>query len=123
MLKNHIKIAWRNIVKNKSMFSINIAGLAIGIASYLIIMLFVIDELSYDRFNEKADEIVRVVFRAKINGEEIKEAIVMPPVAHTLMREFPEVVEATRLRKKFPPKVSYGKNSYRNGRDRRTFGL
>ena len=54
--------------------------------------------------DEKADEIVREVFRAKINGEEIKEDIVMQPDAHTVMREFPEVDEATTLRKKFTHK-------------------
>jgi putative ABC transport system permease protein len=116
MLKNYIKIAWRNIVKNKSMFSINIAGLAIGIASCLIIILFVIDELSYDRFNEKADQIVRVVFRAKINSEEMKEAVVMAPVGATLKSEFPEVLQATRIRKIGTPKISYENNTYRNSR-------
>lgn len=116
MFRNHLKIAWRNILKNKSIFSINIAGLAIGIASCLIILLFVIDELSYDKFNENAEEIVRVVFKAKINGEEIKEAVVMPPVAHTLKREFPEVIEATRIKRIAPPKVVYGKSTYRNSK-------
>jgi len=81
MFKSYFKIACRSILKNKVMFSINTIGLAIGVASCLFIMLFVINELSYDRFHEKADEIVRVVFRAKINDEEIKEAVVMAPVA------------------------------------------
>jgi len=116
MFKNNLKIAWRNIIKNKGIFSINIVGLALGIASCLIIALFVVDELSYDKFNEKADQIVRVVFRAKINGEEIKEAVTMPPVARTLKREFPEVVEATRLKKLGGVKISYNKNSYRDGK-------
>ncbi|WP_394748154.1 ABC transporter permease [Spongiimicrobium salis] len=98
MFKNYFKIAWRSILKNKVMFSINTLGLAIGIASCLFIMLFVIDELSYDRFHDKADEMVRVVFRAKINNEEIKEGVVMAPVAETLKREFPEVLDATRIR-------------------------
>ncbi|HSI68681.1 MAG TPA: ABC transporter permease, partial [Gillisia sp.] len=100
MFRNYFKIAWRNILKNKGMFSINIAGLAIGIASCLIILLFVVDELSYDRFNENSDEIVRVVFKADINGEEMREAVVMAPVASTLKEEFPEVVDATRIRMK-----------------------
>lgn len=98
MFKNHLKIAWRSILKNKVMFTINTSGLTIGIASCLFIMLFVLDELSYDRFHEKADEIVRVVFKAKVNNEEIKEAVVMAPVAETLKNEFPEVLEATRIR-------------------------
>ncbi len=114
MIRNYFKIAWRNLVKNRGIFSINIAGLAIGIASCLIIMLFVIDELSYDRYNQKADEIVRVVFNAKINGEQIKEAVVMAPVATTLVREFPEVLDATRIRNIGTPKITYNNKSYRN---------
>ncbi|HDZ13771.1 hypothetical protein LCGC14_1034000 [marine sediment metagenome] len=112
MLKNNLKIAWRNIVKNSGIFSINIAGLALGIASCLIIMLFVIDELSYDRFNKKADEIVRVVFKAQIEGEDVREAVVMPPVAETLKREFPEVVDATRLRRMGEPIVTYENTTF-----------
>ncbi|WP_026753022.1 ABC transporter permease [Sediminibacter sp. Hel_I_10] len=116
MFKNYIKIAWRNIVKNKVMFGINILGLAVGIASCLIIMLFVTDEFSYDRYNEKADDIVRVVFKAKINGEKINEAVVMAPVGQALKEEFPEVLDATRFRIMGTPKVVYNDVSYRNGR-------
>ncbi len=116
MFKNYLKIAWRNILKNKSIFSINIVGLALGIASCLIIMLFVVDELSYDRYNEKADEIVNVVFRAKINGEEIKEAAVMAPVGKTLKQEFPEILDATRVRNIGTPKITIDNQSYREDR-------
>ncbi|MCM4161486.1 FtsX-like permease family protein [Antarcticibacterium flavum] len=116
MIRNYFKIAWRNILKNKGIFSINIAGLAIGIASCLLILLFVVDELSYDRFNEKADEIVRVVFRANVNGEEMKEAVVMAPVAQALKDEFPEVVEATRLTNLYNPKITYKNTSFRDSK-------
>ncbi|MDO5970848.1 ABC transporter permease [Flavivirga aquimarina] len=116
MIRNYIKIAWRNLIKNKAISSINIIGLAIGIASCLLIVLFVLDELSYDRFNERKDEVFRVVFRANVNGELIKEAVVMPPVAQTLKQEFPEVVDATRFKRIPSPKVSYEKNNYRNGK-------
>lgn len=116
MFKNYLKIAWRSILKNKGIFSINIVGLALGIASCLIIMLFVVDELSYDQYNEKADEIVNVVFRAKINGEEIKEGAVMAPVAETLKQEFPEVIDATRIRNSGTPKIIIENKSYRDNK-------
>lgn len=116
MFKTYIKIAWRNILKNKGIFSINIVGLALGIASCLIIMLFVVDELSYDRYNERADQIVNVVFKAKINGEEIKEGAVMAPVGRTLKQEFPEVLDATRIRNIGMPKISVDNRSYREDR-------
>src|SRR5664279_738601 len=105
MFNNYFKIAWRNLIKNKAFTAINIAGLAIGIATCLIIMLFVQDELSFDRFNEKADQIVRVVFRGTMNGEKMKESSVMPPVAPTLRRDFPEVTDATRLGPMGSPKI------------------
>ncbi|WP_350289105.1 ABC transporter permease [uncultured Croceitalea sp.] len=116
MFKNYLKIAWRNILKNKGIFSINIVGLALGITSCLVITLFVVDELSYDRYNEKADEIVNIVFRAKINGEEIKEGAVMAPVGRTLKQEFPEVLDATRIRNIGTPKIRVENQSYRNDR-------
>lgn len=116
MLKNNLKIAWRNILKNKGLFSINIVGLALGIASCLIITLFVVDELSYDQYNKKGDEIVNVVFRAKINGEEIKEGAVMAPVGETLKQEFPEVLDATRIRNIGTPKVTVENQSYRDNK-------
>lgn len=115
MFKTHLKIAWRSILKNKVMFGINTIGLAIGIASCLFIMLFVFDELSYDRFHERANETVRVVFRAKINNEEIKEAVVMAPVAETLKNEFPEVLDATRIRNRGIQKITLDNQNTQKG--------
>ena len=116
MLKNHIKIAWRSILRNRGIFSINVVGLALGIASCLAITLFVVDELNYDRFNKKADQIVRVVFKAQIEDEDVREAVVMPPVARTLQKEFPEVENATRLRRMGEPEVVYNNVTYKNSK-------
>src|SRR5258706_13802052 len=104
MIKNYFKIAWRNLLKNKAFSFINILGLSIGIAVCFIIMLFVQDELSYDRFNKKADRIVRVVFKASINGGKINESNVMPPVAQALKSDYHEVENATRLHTFVTPK-------------------
>ena len=112
MITNYLKIAWRNLVRNKVFSAINIVGLAMGLATCLLIGLYILDELSYDRFNDKADQIVRVVFRASINGERLKEAHVMPPVAQTLKAEFPDVVDATRFRVNDPPLVTNGDKSF-----------
>ncbi len=116
MLKNYFKIAWRNILKNRGLFSINIIGLSLGIASCLVITLYVADELSFDRYHEKANDIVRVVFKAKVNGEDIKEAVVMAPVAQAFQQEFPEILAATRLRNGGSPKITYNTATFRNGR-------
>ncbi len=105
MLKNYFKIAFRSLWKNKSFSAINIAGLALGIATCIIIMMYVNNELSYDRYNEKADRMVMVYFQGNVQGQKMNEASVMPLVAQTLKKDFPEVEAATRLRDNGMPKV------------------
>ena len=108
MFKNYFNIALRNLWKNKGISAINILGLSLGIATCLLILLFVQKELSYDRFNEKADRLYRITFEGKMQGGEIREASVMPPVAQTLKNDYPEVEEATRLQFSGTPRITYG---------------
>lgn len=112
MLKNYIKIAWRNLWKSKGFSLINILGLAIGIATCLVILLFVQNELSFDRFNKKADRIVRVYFRGTMQGGKINESTVMPPTAQALKADYPEVEDATRIRDYGRPRLLYGDKSF-----------
>ena len=117
MIKNNFKIAWRSILKNRSLFVINIIGLSLGIASCLLISLFVLDELSYDRFHEKGDQIVRVVLNAKMGQEIIKESGLMAPVGETLVKELPEVLASTRILKLSDhTKVTYEGTTLRKGK-------
>lgn len=102
-----LKIAVRTLWRNKSFSAINILGLSIGLATCMVIMVFIYHELSYDKFNEKSDRIVRVIFVGSVQGGKMKEAHVMPPVAQTLKADFPEVEDATRLRIAGSPMVSY----------------
>lgn len=97
MLKNYFKIALRNLLKFKAYSLINIFGLAIGIASCIMILLFINDELSYDRNNEKADQIYRVHTVASLAGNESDLAVSPAPLGQTLVRDFPEVIQYTRL--------------------------
>ncbi|MFT3678994.1 MAG: ABC transporter permease [Ferruginibacter sp.] len=113
MLRNYFKIAFRNLWKYKGFSAINITGLAIGIATCLIIALFVSNELGYDRFNKNADRIARVVFQGNVQGEKMKEAVVMAPVAPTFKKDFPEVEEATRIRHYGAPKLVYNNKDFR----------
>ncbi|HEV7380395.1 MAG TPA: ABC transporter permease, partial [Dyadobacter sp.] len=112
MIKNYFKIAWRNLLRNRAFSAINITGLSIGLASCMLISLYVLDELSFDRFNENADRIVRVVFKGDMNGSKINEAHVMPPTASTLQADYPEVMEATRLRQAGEQKVIVNTKQY-----------
>lgn len=116
MFKNYLKTAWRNIKKNKLFSFINVLGLSIGIATFFIIILYVQDEVSYDRFNEKADRIARIIFQANVNGGKINESVVMAPVAQTLKNDFPEVEDATRIVNFGMPKVEYNGKVFKNDR-------
>jgi putative ABC transport system permease protein len=98
MLGNYLKIALRNISRHKGYSFINIAGLAIGITCTVFILLWVQDELSFDRFHEKADRIYRVVFSTSDDGLPTN-ANGSFGVGPALKRDFPEVVETVRLRK------------------------
>ena len=113
MFQNYLKIALRNLWRNKAFSAINISGLAIGIATCLVIMLFIADELSYDRFNEKADRTVRVIFKVTLNGEKLETPTASAPTAQTLLRDYPEVEEATRLRVNSAPFVTYQNKTFR----------
>jgi len=97
MLKNYFKVAWRNIQKQKAFSFINIFGLAVGIAAFWLITLYVTDEWSYDRHNTHADRIFRVVQHGQWNGGKFDLAITSPPYAPTLKAEFPQVEEAIRV--------------------------
>ncbi|MCW3463048.1 ABC transporter permease [Chitinophaga nivalis] len=112
MILNYFKIAFRNLRHNKAFTAINIFGLTLGMATCLIILLFISNEYSYDRFNKKAHQIVRVVFRGTVQGEAMKEANVMPPVAATLSAAFPEVEIATRLHDSGRPQVIAGNKTF-----------
>ena len=75
MIKNYFKIAWRNLKKNRLYALINITGLTIGIASCLLIGVYIRHELSYDRFNANADKIVRVTMDYNHGGPSQKTAV------------------------------------------------
>ena len=114
MFKNYFKTSWRYLMKHKTFSLINITGLSVGISICFIIMLFVNDELSYDRYNKNADRIVRVVFKADINGGKIFEANIMPPVAQAMKHDYPEVENAARLNAAGSPKVTYKDKSFKD---------
>ena len=98
MFKNYFKIAFRNLWRNKGFSAINIFGLAIGLAVCLLITLFVIDELSYDKYNLNADRIYRVNSDFKVNGSVFNTRLTPAPIAATLMKDYPQIEQATSLR-------------------------
>ncbi len=98
MLKNYLKIAFRNLRKNKAFSFINIAGLAIGLSGFILISLYIRQELSYDDFNKNADRIYRPVEIQRPAGVPVQHvAVTMGPLAEALKNEFPEIDEAGRI--------------------------
>ncbi|GAB3542289.1 ABC transporter permease [Spirosoma fluminis] len=97
MLRNYIKIAWRNLRKQRGFTFINIFGLAVGLACCLLITLYVVDELSYDRFHAKADRIYRINTDVKFGGNDMRMAVSPDPIGHTLKQDYPQVEQFVRL--------------------------
>jgi len=97
LLKNYLVVAWRTLKRQKGHSFINITGLAIGFICCLMIFLFVQDELSYDRFHEKASQIFRVTTEGRIADREFNIAMSSPPLAKALKDEFPQVLQTVRL--------------------------
>ena len=97
MLKNYIKTAWRNLWKNKSFSVINILGLSIGLACFILITLFVINELSYDRYNQKADRIFRVNSDILFGGTSFSLGESPDPMGAALKNDYPQVEQYARI--------------------------
>ena len=97
MLRNYLKIAWRNLLNNKTFSIINIAGLAIGLACFILIALYVLDEVSFDRYNTKADRIYRVNSDIKLGETDLKLAVCSDPMGATLKNDYPQVEEYVRF--------------------------
>ncbi|PKP34654.1 MAG: cell division protein FtsX, partial [Bacteroidetes bacterium HGW-Bacteroidetes-15] len=97
MLKNNFKIAFRNLQKNKGYSAINIFGLAMGLASCLLIALYVTDELSYDRYNLHADRIYRINTDFRIGGGDMHMTQTSDMMGELLKKDYPQVEESTRI--------------------------
>jgi len=113
MIRNYIKIAWRNLVRNKVSSIINISGLAIGLACVMLIGLYVKDELGYDRIFKDTDRIYRVNTHEKIANDEFVAGHTPPPVGRALQTSFPEIESYTRIFTPGDEIIHYVKNGER----------
>jgi len=113
MLHNYLKIAIRNLRRQKLYSAINIIGLAIGITSVLFILLYVQHELSHDRYHEKANRIYRIAASIRMGGNDLERAIVGAPTAAALVNDFPEVEDAVRLKTGGNWYIRYGDKTYK----------
>ncbi|MEP0006890.1 MAG: ABC transporter permease [Balneola sp.] len=97
MLRNYFKIAWRNLVRNKSYAVLNVLGLSVGLACCIIITLYVTNELSYDKFHDNYNELYRVVETMEVEGKEETYASTFSALAPSLKNSFPEIENITHL--------------------------
>jgi putative ABC transport system permease protein len=120
MLKSYLKIATRNIIREKGYAFINIAGLAVGMACFILIVLWVRDELSYDKFHLNAHRLCLVTdYEKYADGDELYFSVNPPELAPTLISEYPEIVHGARYRPMGGMIVRSGGNSF--SEDKLTF--
>jgi putative ABC transport system permease protein len=98
MLKNYILVALRNLWRHRGYTLINIFGLSIGLASTIFILLYVVNEMSYDRFHEKSEQIYRIWISGSMPATEMRHAVTSPPMAEALLNDYPEVEQVVRVR-------------------------
>lgn len=110
MLKNYFKVALRNLWKSKGFSAINIIGLAAGLGVCLLIVLYVVDELSYDKYNAKADRIYRIDADIYFNNTGFTAAVTPKPLARTMVKDFPQVEQMVRTNYQGDVMVKKGSN-------------
>lgn len=116
MIKSYIKIAYRSLKKTKGFTFINVFGLALGLATCLLIVFYVFDELSYDRYNVKIDRVFRLNYDIKFGGVQNTYAITPPIAAAALKADFPQVEETVRFRDAGGNKVKKGAQNIQEDR-------
>ena len=99
MIKSYFKIAWRSLWKNKLYTSLNVAGLTFGISCFLLIGLYLFDELTFDEQHSKADRIYRVVEHKTVNGEATSIAAAGYKLAEESKTAIGEVENTTRFQR------------------------
>lgn len=127
MLRNFLTTALRNFTKHKFFTFINIAGLSVGMASCMLILSFVFHELSYDKFHANHKNIYRICARGMIGNTKVNQVYTTAKLPETLIMDFGEVINATRIYSRSNVKVLVGEEIYNEnsivGVDSTFFGI
>src|SRR5690606_11984132 len=97
MIKNYLKIALRFMLRQKGFSLINISGLTIGITCTLLIVLYIRDELSYDKFHPDFEDIYRLGFKGVLEGKRFNSAQTGIKIKDAILEDMPEVESVVRL--------------------------
>src|SRR4051812_9890352 len=112
MLKNNLKIAIRSILKHKFLSAINILGLVIGMTCCLFIFVYVVDEMSYDKFHYDHENLYRVALHGRISGQEIYTTTSSYPLAEAMQDEIPGIESTLRLIPMYGSAMRYEDKSF-----------
>jgi putative ABC transport system permease protein len=97
MIKNHLKIAWRNLMKNKIFSFINIFGLSVGLTCCMLISLYLYNEMNYDRYHTNINQLYQLGTTFVKDSKDDRTVNTPGPMAQAMKQEFPEIADATRL--------------------------
>lgn len=111
MLKNYIKIAWRNLIRDRTYSAINIIGLTIGLSACMLLVLFARFQLSYDTFHENVDRVYRMTTLTEASNEVIESIYTPVPLVHILKEEVPEVEKATHISRANRVRIEIGQKT------------
>lgn len=112
MLKNYLKTAWRNLARNKAFTLINVPGMALALASVMMLLLFIHHELTYDRFYEHSDSIARLVTQYESGGKEVEMPKSIYKVDRQITEKVPEVEASTVIFRRHFRYIGYDKEKY-----------
>jgi len=114
MIKNYLLTAFRNLKKHKVYSLINILGLAVGLSAFVLILLYLQFELSYDKFHQDADQIYRVGIKSYQEGKYTRESYIFtPPIGEDMKKEFPEVEEFVRMSTQRPAYLNINEEAFK----------
>jgi putative ABC transport system permease protein len=113
MFRNYFKVAFRSLIKQRVYSSINILGLSVGLASCLLIVMFVVDEFSYDEFHDNADRIYKIALERKYPNHATYYSIIPHSYADVIKSDFPEVEQVVRMGGPFKNRIV----TYKDERD------
>lgn len=112
MWLNYLKTSWRQLIKNKGYSAINIIGLAFGLAAFILISLYIFDEISYEKWNPNSDRIYRVEADINMGGNLLNLTVSADPLGFVLKKDYPQVENYARLYTNNGPKMIRKEEEY-----------
>ena len=112
MFKNYVIITLRNVTKQKAYAFINLTGFAVGLATCILILLYVLHELSYDNFHANADRIYRIGVEGNLSGDFVKYPLSNLGTGPAMLQDYPEVESFTRIYPLDRMPVEYNQKSF-----------